>query len=78
MQSIAEIGTDRLVNVLVKDKNISPQKTLKILKSEITALLESYLELDDEIEIKCEEIRGRLVFNISAAAIRIKNYGTII
>ena len=40
MQSIAEIGTDRLINVLVKDKNINPQKTLSILKSEITAILE--------------------------------------
>ena len=78
MQKLAEIGTNRLVNVLVKDKNINPHKTLKILKSEITAVLKSYLELDDEIEIKCEEVRGRLVFNISAAAIRIRNYGTII
>ena len=51
MQKLAEIGSDRLVNVLVKDKNINPQKTLSILKSEITSLLESYLELDDEIEI---------------------------
>ena len=78
MNSLAEIGTDRLVNVLVKDKNISPQKTLSILKSEITSILESYLELDDEINVKVEEVRGRLVFSISATAIRIKHYGTII
>ena len=78
MQTLADIEKNRLINVLVKDKNVSPHKTLKVLKSEITSLLESYLELDDEIEIKCEEKRGRLVFSISAAAIRIKNYGTII
>ncbi|MBO4412679.1 MAG: cell division topological specificity factor MinE [Clostridia bacterium] len=78
MQKLAEIGSERLVNVLVKDKNINPHKTLKILKSEITAVLESYLELDDEICIKVEEEKGRLSFKISATAIRIKNYGTII
>ena len=78
MPSIAEIEVDRLKNVLVKDKNFSPQKTLSILKSEIDSLLESYLELDDEIHIKLDEVRGRLVFDIKATAIRIKNYGTII
>ena len=50
MPTIAEIGTNRLMNVLVRDKNQSPARTLSILKSEITSLLECYLELDDEIK----------------------------
>ena len=78
MPTIAEIGTNRLINVLVKDKHESPSRTLSILKSEITALLESYLELDDEILIKLEQERGRLIFNIQASAVRVKDFGTIL
>ncbi|MCI5797359.1 MAG: cell division topological specificity factor MinE [Firmicutes bacterium] len=77
MATIAEIGTNRLINVLVRDKNQSPARTLAILKSEITALLESYLELDDEINIKMEEERGRLTFKINATAVRVKDFGTV-
>lgn len=77
MTTIAEIGTNRLINVLVRDKNQSPARTLAILKSEITALLESYLELDDEINIKMEEERGRLTFKINATAVRVKDFGTV-
>ena len=78
MRTIAEIGTNRLMNVLVRDKNQSPARTLSILKSEITALLECYLELDDEIKIDMNEVRGRLAFNISFAAVRVKDFGTIL
>ena len=77
MATIAEIGTNRLINVLVRDKNQSPARTLAILKSEITALLESYLELDDEINIKMEEERGRLTFKINATAVRVKDFGAV-
>ena len=51
MRTIAEIGTDRLINVLVKDKNQSPSRIINILKSEITNILSSYLELDDEKQV---------------------------
>ena len=78
MATIAEIGTNRLINVLVRDKNQSPARTLAILKSEITSLLESYLELDDEVDIKMEQERGRLIFKISATAVRVKDFGTVI
>lgn len=78
MATIAEIGTNRLINVLVRDKNQSPARTLAILKSEITSLLESYLELDDEVDIKMEQERGRLTFKISAIAVRVKDFGTVI
>lgn len=78
MATIAEIGTDRLINVLVRDKNQSPARTIAILKSEITSLLESYLELDDEIKIRMEQEHGRLTFKISASAVRVKDFGTIV
>ena len=77
MPTIAEIGTNRLMNVLVRDKNQSPARTLSILKSEITALLECYLELDDEIKIDMSEVRGRLAFNISFAAVRVKDFDAV-
>ena len=83
MATIAEIGTNRLINVLVRDKNQSPARTLAILKSEITALLESYLELDDEINIKMEESLTAVTivlfftFKINATAVRVKDFGTV-
>lgn len=77
MPTIAEIGTHRLIDVLVKDKNKSPAKAISILKSEITALLNCYMELDDEVKVLVEEERGRLSFKISATAIRMKDFGVL-
>lgn len=77
MRSIAEIGNDRLINVLVKDKNQSPARVLNILKSEITELFESYAELDDEILVNMRTERGRISFDIKAVANRIKDFGQI-
>lgn len=77
MKTIAEIGNDRLINVLVKDKNQSPSKVINILKSEITEILTSYTELDDEIIIAMKTERGRISFEIKAVANRIKDFGQI-
>ena len=77
MKTIAEIGNDRLINVLVKDKNQSPARIINILKSEITNVISSYAELDDEIEIRMTTVRGRVCFEIKAAATRIKEFGQI-
>lgn len=77
MRTIAEIGNDRLINVLVRDKNQSPSRILNILKSEITELLSSYAELDDEIVIEMNTERGRISFEIKAIANRIKDFGQI-
>ncbi|MGN0748231.1 MAG: cell division topological specificity factor MinE [Christensenellales bacterium] len=78
MRTIAEIGTDRLINVLVKDKNQSPSRIINILKSEISNILSSYLELDDEIVVSLEAKKGRLFFQINATANRIKEFGQIV
>lgn len=77
MRTIAEIGNDRLINVLVKDKNQSPARILSILKSEITDIFNSYAELDDEITINMQTERGRVSFEIKAVANRIKDFGQI-
>lgn len=77
MQTIAEIGNDRLINVLVRDKNQSPARILNILKSEITDIFKSYAELDDEIIINMQTERGRVSFEIKAIANRIKDFGQI-
>lgn len=77
MKTIAEIGNDRLVNVLVRDKNKSPARVLNILKSEITEIFKSYAELDDEILINMNTERGRISFEIKAVANRIKDFGQI-
>ncbi|MDD4110735.1 MAG: hypothetical protein PHS54_04200 [Clostridia bacterium] len=77
MKTIAEIGNDRLVNVLVRDKNQSPTRVLNILKSEITDIFKSYAELDDEIIISMQTERGRISFEIKAVANRIKEFGQI-
>lgn len=77
MRTIAEIGNDRLINVLVRDKNQSPARILNILKSEITEIFNSYAELDDEIVINMKTERGRVSFEIKAVANRIKDFGQI-
>ncbi len=77
MKTIAEIGNDRLINVLVKDKNQSPARIINILKSEITNVISSYAELDDEIEIRMTTVCGRVCFEIKAVATRIKDFGQI-
>lgn len=77
MKTIAEIGNKRLVNVLIKDKNQNPSKIVNILKSEITEILSSYTELDDEIIVAMKTERGRISFEIKAIANRIKNFGQI-
>ena len=77
MKTIAEIGSTRLFNVLVKDKNQSPARILNILKSEISNVLSSYADLDDEIKIEMKTERGRVSFEIKAVANRIKDFGQI-
>lgn len=78
MKTIAEIGSNRLFNVLVKDKNQSPARILNILKSEITNIISSYAELDDEVQIQMKTERGRISFEIKAVANRIKDFGQIV
>jgi septum formation topological specificity factor MinE len=78
MKTVAEIGSDRLVNVLVKDKNQSPSRILNILKSEITDIVSSYAELDDEVLINMKTERGRICFDIKVIANRIKEFGQIV
>ena len=78
MKTIAEIGSTRLFNVLVKDKNQSPARILNILKSEISNVLSSYADLDDEIKIEMKTERGRISFEIKAVANRIKDFGQIV
>ena len=78
MKTIAEIGNDRLINVLVRDKNQSPARILNILKSEITNIISSYAELDDEVVVLMKSERGRVCFEIKAIATRIKDFGQIV
>lgn len=77
MKTIADIGNDRLTNVLLKDKNENSTKVMNLLKSEITEILSSYTELDDEINVVMKTKRGRISFEIKAVANRIKNFGQI-
>ncbi len=77
MRNIAEIGNERLINVLVKDKNQSPARILNILKSEISEILNSYAELDDEVVVNMHTERGRIMFEIKAVANRVKDFGQI-
>ena len=78
MKTIAEIGNDRLINVLVRDKNQSPARILNILKSEITKIISSYAELDDEIIVLMKSERSKIMFEIKAVARRIKDFGQIV
>lgn len=76
--TIADIGSNRLKDVLVRDKNHSPNRLKSVLQSEITSLLQNYVELDDEVVLKIDEERGRISIEIKATAVRIKEFGTFL
>lgn len=76
--NIAEIGTNRLKNVLVTDKQQDPKKLTCILKNDMQNIAEDYLELEKDINVKIEEIEGKLKFVVEIDAKRIRSYGLLI
>lgn len=69
----------RLQNVLISDKQFSPQKVEKVLKSDMYGLLSNYCTLSPEdINIKVEVQKdGSYKFLIVARSERLKIFGSL-
>lgn len=76
MYTIADIGSKRLENVLVKDKSENPNKVAEILKSDILELLKNYMDVED-LDVDFEVSADGYVLNVEANASRIKSFGIL-
>ncbi len=76
MYTIADIGSKRLENVLVKDKSENPNKVAEILKSDILELLKNYMDVEN-LDVDFEVSTDGYVLNVEANASRIKSFGIL-
>ena len=74
--TIAQIGANRLAKVLVGEKNQDPKLICNAIKSDISNILESYLD-DFEISIDAYNKDKDIIFEIIVNAKRVKNFGTL-
>lgn len=70
---------ERLQNVLISDKQFSPQKVEKVLKSDLYDLLSNYATLKpDDVNIKVEVQKdGTYKFLMVAKSDRLKIFGSL-
>ena len=74
--SIAQIGQNRLKRVLINDKQNNPQKVCEVLKSDINAVADSYLE-NPYIEIESHQTDDGVVFEVIIKCTRVKSLGVL-
>lgn len=70
---------ERLQNVLISDKQFSPQQVEKVLKSDVYNLLSSYCSLspaDVSVSVELQK-NGRYAFNIYVESDRLKIFGSL-
>ena len=70
---------ERLQNVLISDKQFSPQKLESVLKSDVYNLLSNYCTLSPEdLDVKVEVQKdGTYNFFITAKSNRLKIFGSL-
>ncbi|HAJ77583.1 MAG TPA: hypothetical protein DCO89_00745 [Clostridiales bacterium] len=70
---------ERLQNVLISDKQFSPQKVEKVLKSDMFNLLSNYCTLNaDDLSVKVEvQNDGTYKFLMVARSNRLKIFGSL-
>ena len=70
---------ERLQNVLISDKQFSPAKLEKVLRSDVYNLLSNYCSVEaDDINVSVEvEKDGSYNFSISAKSNRLKIFGSL-
>lgn len=78
MKTIAEIGSERLKNVIIADKKQEPSKVLSLINSDVSHVLSSFMELSpkgvtSEVDIDEHGIK----FIIVANAYRMKEFGCL-
>lgn len=70
---------DRLKNVLISDKQFSPEKVKKVLKSDAFAMLSNFCNLSPEnLSVSVEVMQdGTYKFCIVATSDRLKIFGSL-
>ena len=70
---------ERLQNVLISDKQFSPDRVQKVLKSDTYNLLNNYCNLQPEnLDVKITvQKNGDYVFSITAVSNRLKIFGSL-
>ena len=72
-------NVERLQNVLISDKQFSPEKIQKVLKSDAYNLLNNYCNLQPEnLNVKITVQKdGSYIFTITAVSNRLKMFGSL-
>ena len=72
-------GIEKLQNVLINDKHINPELLNDVLKSDLFALLENYMDISkSQIITKLEvDEQGNYIFRCKARASRLKSIGIL-
>lgn len=70
---------ERLQNVLISDKQFSPSRIQKVLKSDAYNMLSNYCNLEPEnLDVKITvQKNGNYVFSITAISNRLKMFGSL-
>lgn len=68
---------NRINNILRNDKINDPQSVCKVIKEEISPIIENYLTLDKEIVVRFKTENNKNIFFIELEAQRIKPFGYI-
>ena len=78
MQSVGEKQATRLKSVLVGDKIQDNKRVRELLKSELVGVLEEYLCLENEQQVKINMgTDGEFLICLNAKATRVKNFGVL-
>lgn len=73
----SEFGDNRLVKILAGDKGQNPEKFCSLLSSDLKVLLQSYAEIDGEVEVELVSQGDGYYLNIKAKAERMKSLGVL-
>ena len=74
---ISDVGDHRLVRILAGDKGQNPDKICCMMSSDLKKLLNSYAELEGDVEVEMIEENGLFYLEIKAKANRLKAVGIL-
>jgi len=70
-----EIMEQRLNSVLERDKYADPDSVCEILKGELSPIIQSYIELNSSINVRCKKLGEKLLFSVEIDAQRVRPFG---
>lgn len=72
-------GIEKLKKVLINDKHQSPTRVNEILKSDVFAVLQNYMDISENDIISKIDLdqNGNYIFRCKAKATRLKTFGIL-